>query len=118
MTPQERNAAILLNHSRIRPEFVQHNGRTIADLERMVDRRMAPKRVVDEMARQVYRGMQDPRRSLRLECQQDRSLELGICCYEERFGDNCSIQCQEPAVVHERLTEFETCLKHFGKVGQ
>lgn len=81
-----------------RQEFVQHDGLTIANIERVVGRRLA----------------QGP--SLRLEITQERHLELGVCCYEEHFGENQSIQCQAPAVVHERLTEFETCLKHFGKV--
>lgn len=38
MTPQDKNAAIILSHSRIKKEFVQHSGNTIADLEEMVDR--------------------------------------------------------------------------------
>lgn len=37
MTPQEENAAILLSHSRIRPEFIQHDGSTIASLVRLVE---------------------------------------------------------------------------------
>lgn len=38
MTPQEINEMILLEHLRIRPEFFQHNGRTISDLMATVQR--------------------------------------------------------------------------------
>lgn len=37
MSPQEENAAIILSHSQVRPEFVQHGGQTIADLFDLVE---------------------------------------------------------------------------------
>lgn len=98
MTPQEENAAILLSHSRIRPEFIQHDGSTIASLVRIVERRMP---------------------SLRLELQQDDSLDLGVCCYEsgESMWGRCDgVPCIEPATVFDLLTQRETCAKHFGMV--
>lgn len=38
---REENAAILLSHSQIKPEFFTHSGTFISDLTDLVDRRLA-----------------------------------------------------------------------------
>jgi len=40
MTPQEENARILLSHATIKPEFLFHDGSTIADLMNVVQKRL------------------------------------------------------------------------------
>jgi hypothetical protein len=42
MTPQEINAAILLSHSQVKPEFIPHDGSTIANLIVIVAQRIPP----------------------------------------------------------------------------
>ena len=56
MTDQDRaeNARIILSHSAIKPEFIQHTGRTIADLMGTVERidnNMPPCEVSDSSGR-------------------------------------------------------------------
>lgn len=99
MTTQEINAATLLRLWQVGEQIAPHTGSTIHDLIDTVEKRVKP--------------------SLRLELQQDRSLELQRCPYEEFFGvesSRQSEQCHYLATVTSIKTMGTSCVKHLGMV--